>query len=244
MDYAYNLYGTAPLIKKYQVGEDMATAGVPVLIGGAGNEGLALASTTAAADLVGITLDTATLVTAQQTDNSDPAATVTVIIQPGAVYKARLSGGATSGTALAQHTVTTASTDGLTVTTSGSTWNSPSYDEGVVWGYAGANAKVARKITSVAANAATVTVAFPIDIAVGDTFLRAPFVGSPVGMEDQFVQLTTTLDEINTAVTIDTDNNNFRIVDLHLLDSSEEGNLNSFANVIAFDSVFGGGGSV
>lgn len=244
MDFAYNLSGIAtPHMKKFQIGATLSTRGVPVLVGGAGEEGLIAASTTAAADLVGITVDTATLVTAQQTDSSDPAATVTVIINPDACYKAALSGGATSGTALTLYDVTTASTNGLTVTT-GDAWNCPTYDEGVVWGYDGANAGIARKITSVSATAATVTVAFPNDTAVGDNFLRAPFVGSPVGMENQFVQLTSALDEVDTSVAIDTDNNNFRIVELILHDASSDGRSTSKAVLVPFDSIFGNGGSV
>lgn len=243
MDYAYNLYGTAPLIKKYQVGASLTSRGIPVLVGGAGEEGVIAGSTTGAVDLVGITLDTATLVTAQQSDNSDPAATVSVIIQPGAVYRARLSGGATSGTALSQHTVTSASADGLTITT-GTAWNSPTYDEGVAWCYSGANVGVSRKITATGATSATLTVAFPNDIAVGDIFLRAPYAASPVGMEDQFVQLTSDLTELNAAVGVDTDNNNFRVVDLHLFDSSFDGTTQSYATILPYDCVFSGGGNV
>lgn len=245
MKWAYNLSGIAtPHIKQFQIGEAMANAGVPVLVGGADNEGLALASTTAAADLVGITLDAqASLVTAQQTDNSDPARLITCIINPDAVYQAKLSGGATEDTALTLYDVTTASTTGLVVTT-GDAWNSPDYNEGVVWGYDGANAGIARKITSTSATAGTLLVALPADTVVGDNFLRAPFCASPVGMEDQFVQLSTNLYEVDASVAVDTNNANFRVVELLLRDKSDDGQNNSFAMLIPFDSIFAAGGSV
>lgn len=244
MDFVCDVAGSPnPIIKKFQVGESMATAAVPVLIGGSNNEGLALATTTAAADMVGVTIDTATLVAAQQSDNSDPAAYVSVIINPNAVYKAKLSGGATSGTALTLYDVTTASTDGLDITT-GDTWTGTEFDEGVVWGYDGANAGVARKITSTSATAATVIVAFPNDTVVGDNFLRAPFVASPVGMENQFVQLTSDLTQINASVAVDTGNNNFRPYELWLRDISDNGRTNSWLLMVPFDHIFAGGGSI
>ncbi len=119
MEFAYLLGGGAPIVKKYQVGEAMATAGVPVIAEAAqATAGIALASTTGAANMVGVTLDTQdTLVTAQQTDNSDPERVVTVLTNSDAVWKAKLSGGAGTDTALTLRTVSTASTTGLTVTT-------------------------------------------------------------------------------------------------------------------------------
>ena len=154
MEYAFAFSGGSPIIKKYQIGEAMADGGVPVLVGGAGNAGLSLASTTAASDLVGITSNPQdTLVTAQQSDNSDPAREISVIINPDAVYRAKLSGGATSGTDLTAHTVTTASATGLVVTASGSTFDSPELDEGTIHCISGANVGITRKITSTSGSA-------------------------------------------------------------------------------------------
>ncbi len=244
MEYVRTLFGnTTPSVLPYQVGETMAVAGVPVVVGGAGNEGVALGdTTTGSVDLVGITEDTATLATAQS-GTTDPSARVSVVIDPNAVYRARMLGGAAANTALTLLTVTTASTDGLTVTTA-SEWSSPTYDEGAVWCYSGANVSSARKITSVSSTAGTVTVAFTHDIAVGDRFLRAPFVGSPVGMEAQFVQLSTNLDAVDASVAVDTDNNNFRVVELLLGDNSNDGQNNSHVLLSPFDSIFAAGGSI
>jgi hypothetical protein len=241
MDVIGNMHGGKIVVKKYQIGEAMATAGVPVVIGGAGNEGIALGdTTTASVDLVGITMDAQSdLQTAQQSDGSDPERQVSVCVSfPTA--KARLSGGATEGTALAEHTVTTASTDGLTITTA-TEWSSPTFDEGMAWGYSGANAGIARKVTSVSSTAGTLTVALPQDTAVGDTFLRAPFAPTP---ENQFVQLSTALSEIDCSVAVDTDNNNFRVVEVHHFDKAGDGTTKSFAVIVPFDMLWMAGGSV
>lgn len=236
MEYAGSLSGHSPVSRVFQIGEAMANAGVPVLVGGAGNAGLSLASTTAASDLVGITENKqATLVTAQQTDNSDPERTISVITNSDAIYRARLSGGATSGTDLTTHTVTTASTDGLVVTASASAFDSPELDEGTIHCISGANVGISRKITSTSGSAATVTVAFPNDINVGDTFIAVPYAEG----EDQFVQLTSDLTQIDASVAVDTNNNNFRVYGLEL-----NGVSDSFLLVIPFDHIFAAGGSI
>ena len=244
MDYVGSLLGnTTPLRLQYQIGAAMPNPGVPVVIGGAGAEGVELGTTTAAADLVGITVDAqATLVTAQQTDNSDPARQVSVIVDPNAMYQARLSGGATEATALAAHTVDTEATDGLTVETDTAFTN---FDEGTVFCYSGANAGEGRKITSVSGNHATVIVAFRNDVLVGDVFIKAPYAASPYAMEDQFVQLTTNLFELDASAAVDTDNANFRVVRLIYRDQSWDDNrTRSFAHIVPFDSIFAAGGSV
>lgn len=230
--------GNVPIIKKYQIGEAMANSGVPVLVGGAGNAGIVLASTTGAADLVGVTIDSqATLVTAQQSDNSDPARLVSVIANPTAFYKVLLSGGATADTALTTGTVDTASTTGLDVNTE---INYTNFDEGSIFGYSGANVGILRKIGVGDATDATVVVAFPVDIAVGDVFLHVPYSAG----EDQFVQLTSDFVQLDASATVDTDNANFRVIELRMKDSSEVGVNNSHAIIVPFDHLFAAGGSV
>jgi hypothetical protein len=231
MDFAYSLSGSSTITRKYQIGEVMATAGVPVLIPTLANtDGVLLASTTGAADMIGVTLDAqATRNTAQQTDNVDPAAMVTVIINPDAVFKATLSGGATSGTVLPTNTNTVASTDGLLTTLGLGTV----YDDGYIWGYFGANARILRKVTAVAGTDETLIIPFPNDIAVNDTFLAATF--GPA--EDAGIQLTTTLEQID-ATGDSQAQDNFRCIELEVRDSSEEGNGNSFAYFVSFDHLF------
>jgi hypothetical protein len=193
MDFAYLLSGGAPIIKKFQVNATLANPGVPVTKGGANSKGVIAATTTAAVGCLGCTLDTATYQAAQNTDNAtDQAAYVSVIINPQAVWRAKLSGGATENTALPLFAVTTASTTGLSVTATGATdLSSPTMDEGVIFGYDGANAGIGRKITSVAATVATVITAFPRDTVVGDRFFVVPLCSSPYGFEMSNPQLTT-----------------------------------------------------
>jgi hypothetical protein len=167
------LSGSAPRIIKYQIAAD-TIANIPLLIPAANGAGLAQPTATSAANMVGVTLDAGTFGTAQNADNSDPAVTVSMVINPDAIYKASLSGDATEGSALATRDVTTLSATGLVVTT-GDDWATPSVDEGTIWGYDQANAGIVRKVTSVSVTAATVTVAFPNDTAVGDLFAWANF---------------------------------------------------------------------
>lgn len=240
MEFAYLLTGGAPIVKKFQVGAAMATAGVPVLVGGSGEEGLVLASTTGAADMVGVTIDTAAApTTSQNSDGSDTATEIAVIVNPLAVYRARLAGSATAGAALTAGVAASANTAGTTIDAD-TDYSSPSMDEGTIFGYSGANAGRARKITSLSSTAAVVTVPFPADIAAGDEFLVVPFTPG----ENQFVQLTSNLAEVNTAVTIDTDNNNFRVIELGLKAASDNGTANSVAYLVPFDMIWSAGGSV
>lgn len=235
MDFSFSFGGSAPIIKKYQIGEAMSTAGVPVLVPTlADTDGLLLCSTTAAADAVGVTMDAqATRNTAQQTDNSDPAVYVSVIVNPDAVYRAKLSGGATSNTVLPTQTNTVASTTGLLTTLGLGT----AYDDGYIWGYSGANVTILRKVTGVAGTNETPIVAFPFDIAVNDTFLAATF--GPAELAG--MQLTSTLEQINATADLQS-TDNFRCVDFEQKDATEEGNGNSYAYITIFDHIFGGQG--
>jgi hypothetical protein len=126
------------------------------------------------ASAVGVAYDTATFITAQQTDDADVRRTVTVCINPDQIIRGLMSGGAAENTALTLHDVTTATTDGLDVTT-GDNHSSPTMDEGVIWAYDGVNVGQFRKITSVSSTVATVTVAFNRDHPVGDNFIDAPY---------------------------------------------------------------------
>lgn len=244
MKFTKAMYTTTPWSLKYQIGEAMTVAGVPVEIGGSNQDGIQLVETTTAIDVLGVTLDAQdTVVSAQQSDNSDPARLVSVIIQPDAIYRAKLSGGATAGTDLTIRDVTTESTDGLVVTT-GDNWGSPELDECMLWGFDGANAKILRKITSTGASAATLLIALPADTVVGDNFCFAPFCCSPAGMEDQFLQLTSNLAEIDGSVAVDTDNNNFRVIEIDFRDAGEEGRSSTFVKISIYDSVFTGGANV
>ena len=197
MEFVGTLSGSAPIIKKYQIAASTTIVGVPHLITASSGSGLAVATTTSLADAVGVNLDIATYVSAQQTNGTSAERTNTFVINPDAIYKVRLSGGAAAGTALPLQTVTTAASDGLVVTTAAE-WSSPSMDEGSVWGYSGANVMSLRKITSVSTTAGTVIVPFDYDTVVGDVFLRAPV--HP--MTTVVAQLCTELTEIDATAAV------------------------------------------
>lgn len=223
------LSGGAPVIKKYQTAVTVAREGVPMLISAGNTAGLAVATTTSAADLAGLALDTATYTTTQGSGSSSAERLLSVIINPDLIFKARLSGGATEGTALTLYDVTTASAGGTAVTT-GDEWSSPTYDEGVVWGYDGANVSQVRKITSVSATAGTVTVPFDYATVVGDNFLRAPLW--PMGTTT--AQLSTNLTEVDATIAVGT-GGAWLTIDLALGDIGSEGRTKSYCFLVAGD---------
>ena len=234
MRVAYLLSGGVGAYKKYQVNETVANIGAPMVFPPASGAGVALATTTGAADFVGCSEDTVTYVTAQQTDGTSAERLVSLCVSPDAVWIALMSGGATEGTALTLYPVTTASADGLAVTT-GTAWNSPTMDEGVVWGYDGANPLQARKITSVSGTAGTVTVAFDRDTVVGDNFLRAPYWPT----QGATVQLTTNLYQVDASIAVGT-GAQFKPVELILKDRNGEGRTKSYLLCMSTDHVFSG----
>lgn len=232
MEFAYTLGGSAAFHMKFQVASTVV-ANIPLLIPAAEGAGLATSTTTSAADMVGVGQDAATFVTAQQTDGTSAEREVAVIINPDAVWRMRMSGGATLNTALALHAVTVASSDGLTIET-GTAWNNPDYDEGYAWGYDKANAGAARKIIDADATTATLKVAFDQDLAVGDNFLRCPY--SPV--QGLAIQLTSDLTQANTAIVVAT-GAAFKTIELELRDITDSGQTNSNVLALAGDHVWG-----
>ena len=230
MEWAYALGpNTTPFKMLFQVSETMATAGVPVLVPAAGTAGVPLASATASANMVGVTLDTVTYVTAQQTAPAVAERRVNVIINPDAVWEMLMSGGAAEGTALALQAITTATTDGLDVTT-GATWTSPQYDEGAVFGFDGANAGQIRKITATDATSATVTVPFDNDHAVGDNFIRVPWWP----LSTNRINLTTLLTEARADIAVAT-GATLRCIEIRNGDLSNEGRTKSYVLAVSDD---------
>ncbi len=213
MEYAYMLGGGAPLIIKYQVNETLANGGIPVLAPGGGNAGVQISTTTSWANAVGVTSDTATYVTAQQTDGTSAEREVSVLISPQAVFRALMSGGATAGTAMVQNTISAATGDGLDVTDSTFTWTNPAWDEGSVFFTSGVNQGQKRKVTATSGSVATITVAFDRDHAVGDTYFRMPWWF----MDDTAnnIQTTTNLVQADTLIAVGT-GGAAKIIDMEL----------------------------
>ena len=210
MKFAYTLGGGAPHNRKFKVDEDLATAGIPVLTAGSGDRGVNAATTTGAADTVGITLDTAVL-----DDTPGTEGIVTVTINPDAVYRIRMSGTAATGGALLTTTQTAASTTIVTITTGDPVPNSNTMLDGMIACISGANWGQTRKITAVAATTATVTTARVRSAASRDVFLLVPvFPGATQDLGGTLGTLTTTLDEANCLGASTTSGIEFRVVDV------------------------------
>lgn len=235
MEYAYTLSGGDPLLMKFQVNETLANAGIAVLEGTTGNAGVVISTTGGLTNVTGLTVDSATYVTAQQTDGTSAERTVGVIIDPGVVCRALMSGGATEGTALALHSVTTATTDGLDITTA-TAWNNPTFDEGMAWGFDGANIGQRRKITTTDGTSATVTVAFDNDHQVGDRFIRVPYW--PLDSVTT-LQTTTLLTQANALIAVGT-GAKINCIDVEHNDVSQDGTTASFLLFQFDDHILGG----
>lgn len=240
----FDYYGSIPVVKKFQYGVTLTTAGIPFTVPASNTAGVVIGTTTTATDLVGMSLDrgnvtnlvngisvagtgNAAYSTTQGTGSSSAERAVSLIVNPFAVWAWKMSGGATSDTALSAQTVTTASSGGTAVTTAAE-WSNPTYDEGVTWGYTGPNAGRMRKLTSVSNTAGTVTIPFDYATVVGDVFLRAPYWP----MQTVTIQLTTTLEQADASIAVGT-GAPFRVVELRLRDSTDSGITNSFVLAVS-----------
>lgn len=181
-NFAYCMSGAAPLVKKYRVGAgtpDFTVAGAPAVVAATTAAGLLPQAAATVGINVGLSLDTAVYTTTQATilSGSTPEGVVSLVINPDAVYRLRMSGGATAGTALPLVTNSSASTGGtaVTITTGDIVPNSPTMLDGTLFCLTGSNAGLRRRITTVSATVFTVLVPFPYTIAVGDTFTAVPY---------------------------------------------------------------------
>lgn len=177
MNFAYNLLGGAgaPFSKKFKISATFAVPGVYATAALAGGTGIVKGIATTATDQVGVTTDTGTYTTTQSATMVE--GTVSLITNPGAVYRIHAVSTATSA-ALLTTTASAAASNGLsvTITTGDPVPNSPSMDEGQIFCISGANGGTSRKVTSVSATVATVIVPFANAVAVGDVFLVLPWM--------------------------------------------------------------------
>ncbi len=236
---AYMLSGGAPVMKKYQYGVTLTTAGIPFTISTTTVAGIVIGTTTGATDFVGMSVDKgldrlgiaqSTYTTTQGTGSNSALRTVTIIINPDAVWKWIMSNGATNNTALANRTVTTASSGGTAITTSATDWTSPQMLYGYTWGATGANSGDARKITATSSTAGTVVIPFDNATVVGDIFYAAPYCP----MMSTAIQLTTSLDQADTSNAVGT-GAPFQPIELILRDNTDAGATNSFVLGVAQD---------
>lgn len=177
MEISSHLAGGASLLKKLKLGAAVANPGVPV-IGGAGTSlGVIIATATSFANAYGLAIDQATYSSTQGAVEG----IVTVDVRPDAVLKARISGGATDGTAIATVTNTSASAGGTVITAAVGTHD---IDGGTAYCISGNNVGLSRSITAYSSNTSvTVTVPFPRAIAVGDVFILVPWNTAGTGAD-------------------------------------------------------------
>jgi hypothetical protein len=160
---------------------------------------MSTSTTTSAANALGLLLDNGLdkainpgNTISYSTTQGDPEAVWGVIVDPNAILRAQMVTGAT-GTSVTAESITTAASNGLTLTATGAAdFTSPEKDEGTVWYISGSNVGKSRKITSTAATVLTVIVPFAAN-AIGDTFGSC---GAGIGL--QFVTFTTDLTKVRT----------------------------------------------
>lgn len=224
MEYQFNLTGgSSPVIKRYQVGVTNNTPGIPYTVPTSNLPGVVIGTTTTANKAVGVSVEApGTYNTAQQTGAADPAATVALILSPYAVYSMPMNGGAANGTAMVLHTAVSGGSDGLTIVSDVNT-DSPELALGTCFCLSGANVGVSRKITSNSTTTMTFTVAWPRDVAAGDTFVVAPY--NP--LQGLTLQLTTTLDQADASIAVGT-GAAFKTIELKFNDGAHEGRSNSY----------------
>lgn len=175
---ARSLSGSGQFLRKYKINATIATAGVPILVGASATAGVQpMLTQTLMARTLGINLDTGTYTTTQSASMVEGV--VTTVINPDSVWAWLLSGSTagTSGTILSLTTNLTASSGGTThtITTGDQVPNSPTMLDGTLLYISGNNTGLTRRITSVTATTAVVTVPFPNAIAVGDTAVMLPY---------------------------------------------------------------------
>lgn len=222
-----HLNGNAPYLTKVQIGEAFPNAGVPVLAPTSG-AGVVLPTTQNAASVIGVSLDAQPVRrTTQQLENADPAVFVTVSVRRDQIVRARLSGGATSKTALPEFRNTVLSSDGLLITAAFGT----EYINGTAFAATGQNAGHLRKMDDPDVDqSAVIGVAFPFDIAVGDLFYAATF--GP--WEQQQVTLTSDFTEVN--ATLNSQGSpTARCVGLFFQPKGAEGAMKSYAELVWTD---------
>ncbi len=195
---AFLLSGGAGKVFKYKLGATVGVAGTIMMDVAAAAAGLALSTTTSAADAVGGTLDTGVYSATQ----GDTEGIVSVVINPDAVYRWRICGSATDGTQALIVTNSAVSAAGTTVTITTGETAGTNYDEAMIACISGANVGQSRKVTSVAATTFIVTVPFLNDIAVGDQFIFVPW--TPVDVAGNNLQQTTLLKEADQSIALGT----------------------------------------
>ena len=199
MNFAYNLDGASGVvIKRLKISETFAAAGVYATVTTAGLGGIVKGITASAVDQIGVTVSTGTY----STTLGDAEGAVDLIHNPMAVYKIKMDGGQTAGTALAITTNSAAASGGrtVTITTGDAAPNSPTMDEGTIACVYGANVGQTRKITTVGATTCNTLVPFTAaaGLASGDVFILVPYTPGDTAADN----VNTTSNIVNADATI------------------------------------------
>lgn len=239
MELVYTLSGGGPIVKRYLASAAISSAGIVLecddaaAISTVGSVSLPAASTVGG-DHIGINVDTAASFPADPDGqvNADADVFVTVIINPDAVFRAKMSGSSTADTALTLGTAVT------TADSLGEETAITSIAGGAIWGYSGANAGYVRAADTTTGN---VAVSFPNAIAVGDVYLHSNvFPGKGLKSSGLYFDLTTNLTQV-VAQTAVTDMLNFAVVDGEFNDESNEGTTNSYYHLVSLRHIFSAG---
>jgi hypothetical protein len=197
MNFGWDEIGGQIVLRRTKISATFATAGIYATTTADGGAGIVVGLRTTVASQVGVTIDTGTYSTTQ----GDAEGRVTLIRNPYGVYRMLMVGDELD----AQLTITTNATVDtggtvVTITSGNAAPNSPSMDEGTIVCVEGANLGQTRKITSVAATTATVTVPFLNDIAVNDVFITVPWAVDDVAGDNVNLGRTLTNAEQDVAV--------------------------------------------
>lgn len=232
MEFINTLSGSAPLIKRLQASSTMATAGIQVLGGGVSSTdfGSVIPGTQSAVaaqgSMAGVTLDTTGTVAATGTVEADIL--VSVIINADAIFRAKMTNGGTSDTALTADDTTAASADGTVLT------GVVTLDDSLVWGYAGSNVGIYRRADD---TSGSVAINFPSAVGSGDTYLVAQCY--PMIAMDLYVDLSDSFDQVDASAAV-VDANNYIIVDVETNGGDQDGINNSYYHLVQMNHMLAG----
>ncbi len=230
-----HVHNGSPILKKFMSSADIV-AGAPLIsagvASGANDSGAVITIANAAGNpLVGLARDAVSFPANPEAQlNTDASIFVTVDVRPDAIMRAKMSGSGTEDTALNNQATSAASA--LGVVTTGVT----TLDDGVVWGYEGANAGSFRRADD---TSGSVSIAFPNAIASGDQFLAAQGFMGVVATSQQMLELSAAFTQVDITTT-DSDNDNFTIFDWELKDVGGDGTTNSYYHLIAWQHIYSG----
>jgi len=227
--------GGAIVVKKYQAGTTISNAGIPLISAGAANTDLggvepAVSSTALTVCTAGLGLDTTgTIAATGITDTNDIL--VSVAVNPDLIIKCKMSASTTADTALTPASPSAADTTGADTAIT-------SLDEGIIWGYSGANKGIMRRATDTTGG---VAINFENGILTTDQYLHAgtgmPGANSAAALMSP--DLSTDFTQAAAESASPGDNDYFMTLDVILGTEDDDGENNSFWLFVQNQSSFG-----